>query len=948
MLRFFSTCTILVCLTISAIGGVKSVLITYRDTILGGKTFGSAGAYEIWKGEVVFEFDPRNSQNGRISDISLAKKNANDLVEAKANIVILKPVDLSKASGIGLVEVSNRGGKFSLNYFNRAATSILDPQKPEAFGDGLLMEMGVILVWIGWQTDLPVQENMLRLEAPAAFEKDGNPIQGLIRSDWVIDEPVNTLNLGHRDMVPYPVSNPESVINSLTVRNSKDGQKRTVPSSEWTFGRYENDSIIASPLEVSMKNGFQSGNIYELTYMAENPLVSGLGLLVIRDIISFMKYNPACDFKVKQGIAVGVSQTGRFLRQFIYEGLNADEAGQTCYDGLLIITAGAGRGSFNHRFAQPSRDAHAYSSFNYPVDIFPFTSRTQTDPALNNNSDGLFYRKNDQARKIKIFHINTGYEYWNRAASLIHTDIFGLKDIPPFDNERIYHIASGQHFTGRIPESFIDTVTYPYFSESPVNLNLNYRSLLVRMVKWVTDSITPPDNKYPKIENKTLVTAGKNYNFPILESIYKPTTQHSPRRANYGSAFSRGIIQSDPPILGDPYPILVPQVDLFGNELGGIRNPEVAYPVASYTPWSLRGSNLTNPYELRSFRGNMIPLALNNQDRVPNKDLRPSLSTTYRSSKDYFRVISNYTDSLIGQGFILPQDRYLSINHAMKLWDATLQHYSSKFNRNVQAPSNGTLMLIGGGQISKEIYDRFAQEIGGYDAPIIIIPTAMEEQELGEDPKFEKIKRTFESFGFKKVYFLHSTDRNEANQDKFYKDFDKTKGVFILGGRQWRLADAYLGTKMISKLQNLLAQGGVIAGTSAGATIMGSYLVRGDTKTNQIMMGDHQEGFGFIKNVAIDQHVLSRNRQFDLYEIINKHPSLLGLALDERACLVVKNQLGEVIGDSYVLVYDGKEWSEETSTYHYTVPNDPNFYILQKGDKYDFSSLKIIPKSKSE
>lgn len=920
------------------------MIITSRDTVLGGKIFGSAGTYEIWKGEAIFEFDPRNSQNGRISDISLAKKNENDLVEAKANIIILKPTDLSKASGIGLVEVSNRGGKFSLNYFNRATSNNLDPQKPETFGDGLLMEMGVILVWVGWQTDLPPRENLLRLEAPIALEKDGNPLQGLIRSDWVIDEPVNTLNLGHRDMIPYPVSNPESVINSLTVRSSKDGQRRTVPSSEWTFGRYDQDSIISSSVEISMKNGFQPGNIYELTYMAENPVVSGLGLLVIRDIISYMKYNPACDFKVKKGIAVGVSQTGRFLRQYIYEGLNADEAGQSCYDGLVIITAGAGRGSFNHRFAQPSRDAHGFSSFNYPVDIFPFTSRTQTDPVLNNSSDGLFYRKNDQARKIKIFYINTGYEYWNRAASLIHTDIYGLKDIYPFDNERIYHIASGQHFTGRIPESFIDTVTYPYFNESPVNLNLNYRSLMVRMIRWVKDSIPPPDNKYPKIEDKSLIGTGKNYNFPILESTFKPTTLHSPRRANYGSAFSRGIIQSDPPILGEVYPTLVPQVDLYGNELGGIRNPEVAYPVASYTPWSLRGTTLANPLELRTFRGNMIPLALHNKDRVPNKDLRPSLSFTYRSSKDYYRLISNYTDSLIYQGYILPQDRYLSINHAIRLWDATLGHYSSKLNRHIQTPAKGTLMLVGGGQIPKDIYDRFAQEIGGYDNPIIIIPSAMDEQELRNDPKFEKIKGNFESVGFKKVYVLHTTDRNEANQDKFYKDFEKAKGVFILGGRQWRLADAYLGTKMISKLENLLAEGGTVAGTSAGATIMGSYLVRGDSDSNQIMMGDHQEGFGFLKNVAIDQHVLARNRQFDLFEIINAYPSLLGLALDERTGLVIKNQTGEVIGDSYVLVYDGKEWAEETKTYHYTVPNDPTFYLLQKGDQYDFSNLRIVPK----
>lgn len=948
MKRLFFVWALSLSAVISIEAAVKSIQVSSRDTILDGKSFGKFGPYELWKGKVLFEFDPRNNQNIRIADITLAKRNVDELVEGSADIVILKPIDMRKASGVGLVEVSNRGGKFSMQYFNGASNSNLDINDPNSFGDGLLMEQGLVIVWVGWQADLPDQANLLRLVVPVAQEKGGAPLQGMVRSDWVIDEEVKTLSLGHHNMAPYPVFNPESFIHSLTERDSKLGQKKIIPRTFWTFGRYDQDTVIPSFTEISMKDGFKPGHIYELTYMSANPAVVGLGLLAIRDIIAYMKYNPACEFKVKQGIAVGVSQTGRFLRQYIYEGLNADEAGQECYDGMVILTAGAGRGSFNHRFAQPSRDAHGYSSFNYPVDLFPFTSRTQTDPGLNNTSDGLFYRKNDQAKKIKIFYVNTGYEYWNRAASLIHTEINGAKDILPFDNERIYHLASGQHFRGQLPKTFIDTVTYPYYPESPVNLNINYRALMVRMVQWVKDNTLPPANKYPKITDRTLTTVGKNYNFPILEPEFKPETIHVPRRANYGSAFSRGVIQNDPPLLGEFYAVLVPQVDIYGNELGGIRNPEVAYPVASYTPWSLRGSSLSNPKELRTFRGNMIPLELTNADRVINKDLRPSLSTSYRSSKEYHGLISKYTDSLIAQGYILPQDRQAALNYAMKLWNISLQYYSSKQSKVVNTPARGTIMLIGGGTLDKEIYDRFATEAGGYDSPIIVIPTAMDDQELAKDPKFEKIERSFQDLGFRKVTVLHTRDKNEANSPKFYNSFEKAKGVFIMGGRQWRLVDAYQGTQMIQELQNLLNKDGVIAGTSAGATILGSFLVRGDSKTNQIMIGDHQEGFGFLKNVAVDQHVLARNRQFDLYEVLNAKPSLIGLAPDESTCMVIKNNIGEIIGNRYVLVYDGKEWSEETNTYHYTVPFDPSFYLLQRGDKYDFSTLKIISPTKAE
>jgi cyanophycinase len=258
---------------------------------------------------------------------------------------------------------------------------------------------------------------------------------------------------------------------------------------------------------------------------------------------------------------------------------------------------------------------------------------------------------------------------------------------------------------------------------------------------------------------------------------------------------------------------------------------------------------------------------------------------------------------------------------------------------NTTGPENGSLIVVGGGFIGSDITNQFIDNAGGKDAKIVVIPTAGGQDSYDNDVRFAKQLR---AYGCTNVTVLHTYKKAVANSDEFIHQLKGVTGLWFSGGRQWRLVDAYAGTRSEKAFWEVLNKGGVIGGTSAGATIQGSYLARGDTNTNQIMMGDHEEGFGFIKNIAIDQHVLARNRQFDIFEILENRTELLGVGLDESTAIVVSKNTFEVIGDSKVLIYDGTFWSRDNNDIQNPPETENLFYFLQKGDKYDLKMRKVI------
>jgi cyanophycinase len=267
-------------------------------------------------------------------------------------------------------------------------------------------------------------------------------------------------------------------------------------------------------------------------------------------------------------------------------------------------------------------------------------------------------------------------------------------------------------------------------------------------------------------------------------------------------------------------------------------------------------------------------------------------------------------------------------------------HAQTEMNQKAQVgPENGYLVIAGGGRQCDSILKRFIELAGGSDASIVVIPTAGGEGSYDEN---NTEAGTLRKMGAKNVTILHTTNRLTANTDSFVLPLMNATGVWFGGGRQWRLVDAYKDTKTEKMFRKVLERGGVIGGSSAGATIQGSYLARGDTKNNQIMMGDHEEGFGFIKNVAIDQHVLARNRHFDMFDILKNRPDLLGIAIDENTAIIVKGNNFEVMGNSYVIIYDSSFWSREGWELKKLPESNELFYFLREGDKYDLAERKII------
>ncbi|GAB4038462.1 cyanophycinase [Spirosoma jeollabukense] len=255
-------------------------------------------------------------------------------------------------------------------------------------------------------------------------------------------------------------------------------------------------------------------------------------------------------------------------------------------------------------------------------------------------------------------------------------------------------------------------------------------------------------------------------------------------------------------------------------------------------------------------------------------------------------------------------------------------------------PEKGALIIVGGGAMGPELWGRFVELAGGpANANIIIIPTAGEDSSASSAPR-EKEKLV--SLGVKNITILHTRDPKVANQESFVAPIRKATGIWFVGGRHWRLADSYLNTLAHKEFNAVLSRGGVIGGTSAGATIQGSFMVRGDTKGNSIMVGDHTQGLDFIHNVTIDQHFLRRNRQFDLIDVIKSRPELLGIAIDESTAIVVQQNTFEVIGNSYVAIYEAGQIANNAK-----YPSGQNstggpFYFLGKGQKFDLQARKVI------
>ena len=636
-----------------------------------GHSFNNTGlpSYEKIVARVYFAVKPESSRNRRIVDLDKAARNNLGEVEFSSDLFLLRP--LAQSNGAMLLEIPNRGGKGILSLVDGGKA---DPASAADLGDAWILRRGFTFASLGWQWDVVDSPGNLRLYAPVAHESGGKHITGLLRDDFTPSEPSNEVPLGHimgnrLGGTEYPVAAPDDSRNVLTVRDTPHGQRRVIPRADWSFAHAVDGKVTPSNRFLHLNSGFVPGKIYELVYVVQDPVIAGLGFAAVRDFVSWMKHSPDAVAPVKVAYAAGISQCGRFLRDFLYQGFNADESGQMALDGVLAHVGGAGRGSFNYRFAQPSRDAQPMSSIDWPTDIFPFTYLPEADPANpKSGKQGLLDAATQDRVVPKIFFSHTSYEYWGRAASLIHTTADGKSDMPISPNVRIYFYSGLQHFSVAFPPRFDTGDRSSQQLPSPLPIRWFWRAMIANMDAWVRNGSEPPASRYPKIADGTLVSLNK-LNFPAIPGLKPPTSATQGWEPDFGPDWRNGILSKQPPAVKYTYPALVPQVDADGNDMGGIRLPEIAVPLATYTGWNLRPPAIGAPTERLAFLGSFVPLHRTATDTAQAHDPRKAIDDRYKSYADYRARFEQALDQLVRERYILAEDGTQLMNRSKEEWD---------------------------------------------------------------------------------------------------------------------------------------------------------------------------------------------------------------------------------------------------------------------------------------
>jgi hypothetical protein len=623
---------------------VTGLEVSTRATVLDGRPFGSAGAYEKVAGTIRFSADPAHPLHRAITDIDLAPRNAASRVEFSADFYVLKPVDMRKGNGRLLFDVPNRGRKVALGMFN-STPRVPDPTTPADFGNGFLMRHGYTVAWVGWQHDVPRRDGLMVLDAPRA-----RGVTGFVRCELRPNNRVEKLPLADRYHVPYPaldLADPEA---HVTVREHAAAVPAEVPRSAWRF---------PDPAHIEMKGGFTPGAIYDVVYRSADPPLVGLSFLAVRDTAAWLRWAPAatgnpCAGALERAYLFGVSQSGRFLRHLLHLGLDEDEQGRTVFDAVIPHVAGGRRGEFNLRFGQPSLNAvEAVGS------LPPFTDGEQLT------------RIRKRGRAPRVFAINTSAEYWRGDASLIHTDIEGRRDIEPPDFQRTYLLAGTQHTPGGLPPPAEDPNTGSRGLQrfNVVDYAPLLRAALVNLDRWVSEGIEPPASAIPHLSDGTAVAAESTASFfTKLPGVRFPDRMHRPALLDFGRDTERGI-PTYPAKVGAPYRTYVPAVDVDGNEVAGIRPPELAAPLATFAGWNPRHPDQGAPGDLMSMMGSTLPFPLTRAERERTRDPRASIAERYPSRAAYLDRVRATTQQMVAARHVLAEDVDAIVERAGKLWD---------------------------------------------------------------------------------------------------------------------------------------------------------------------------------------------------------------------------------------------------------------------------------------
>lgn len=638
-----------------------TIQILTRTTAFGGYSFPGVGQYEVITGIATGEVDPSDPLNAVITDIALAPRATDGNVVYQHNFYILKPVDLSKGNHKMMYEPPNRGGK-TYQALNNTPTGTNDPAAltdPAVLANSFLWPQGYTTVWSGWENNLGALTSLTATAVlPVATNPDGSTITGP-GYEYIVS-PGATYALAY----PAASGSQDPANATLTHRIHLDDAPVVVPASGWAYTDATNKAIKLTT------GSFVANDIYEFTYVAMNPTVNGLGLAAIRDFVSFLRNATADDNSTPNPLAGDVtriytetsSQPARLLNDFTHLGFNEDESGNKVFDGMMQWI-GAGDGiNMNYRWSQTKRTERNRQEELFLEGLFPFANQTTFDP-ISGQTDGRYQKCTETNTCPLAMEFYSANEYWVKAGSLMSTDPTGTYDLPDQPDARLYLLSSKQHGGAGNPTS--KGLCQQFLN--PLDSQQVQRALWVDLDQWSTKGIAPPPSQVPKLEDGTLVPPppagdGLYVGIPGVTYTALKTTRY---RFNYGPNFyATGVPTINPPVGGAPYennpangpiyPSYVPKVDSDGNDIAGIRLPELTVPLATYTGWALRSGVWANDGCESS--GQYIPFEATRAERIAAGDPRPSVQERYPSFAMYRAAVMNAIDNLVKSRFMVCQD----------------------------------------------------------------------------------------------------------------------------------------------------------------------------------------------------------------------------------------------------------------------------------------------------
>jgi hypothetical protein len=650
---------------------VVKFLVQQQSSFVGGAEWGNVGAYEMLQGTAYLEVDPRDPRDAVIVDLENAPRNARGRVDFSTPFLILKPVDTQRSNHKIFYAVNNRGNNLEGLLTATTAAQVAGTDA------GYAMTEGYTIVDAGWEGDVIPTSTKLVASLPRAYDANGGPIIGPMRYEYYdrVSGSYTTNLEGTAGFLSYEAADTNTAHAKFTVSDSEDGPKTLIPPNRWAFGTCPTGqaSLVPDTVDLCYFDGFDNTKIYQLIYQAKNPIVMGLGFATTRDIASFLRYETRDDAgnsnplgtTITRAYAAGGSQTGGYLRDYIYLGFNEDEAQRQVFDGIIPWIAGTDRVFINVRFADPNAYSEQDHQHNYLQNSYPpFTYAVTTDP-ISGIHDGIM--KRPQTDPL-VMQVDSESEFWQLHDSLNVVDGRGKRVAIP-SNVRLYFVGNTAH--GFVSGSFLfptpGTSTLCAYPTPASGTNWEtLRASLRNLDKWADEGIEPPESNYPSLSNRTLVALPQAAaSFPIVPEVSFPTVYNTYQLLNFGPLFNSlgGILTIQPPLIGPNYAILLPKTDKNGIQLAGVDQIESRVPLGTSTGWNIRTPAHRGP-NLCSLTGSYFPFAITKAERVADGDPRPSLEELYGNHAGFVNAVMTAASQLVNERFLLDVDAKADISAA--------------------------------------------------------------------------------------------------------------------------------------------------------------------------------------------------------------------------------------------------------------------------------------------